>query len=178
MGKASAILLSPERTGMCTLTTHLSRIWEGLRAAVHHALLRAITALQGKLHCCQQTRLMIWWGVNIFHVTVCKHGSFHPSPRSVQTLLCIYMSPFSSWLWIFCACPFQEFWECADQGPCWTSELISEAHHIFCENVNRQIHILCQCVRLPSSQYELHRSRPEVQEVTVGEGLVVKRHIC
>lgn len=61
-----------------------------------NALLRAITTSQrGKSHCCQQARLPIWWGVNIFSVTVCKHHFF-----SSKSSLCTHSHAF---LWGHCS---------------------------------------------------------------------------
>lgn len=137
---------------------------------------------RGNSHCCQQTRLMIWWGGNIFHVTVCKHCSFHskPSLSCTHTLMHLYEPIFFLAVDSLCL-PFLRVLRMCWQGPCWTSKLISKAHHILFENVNRHIHILCQCIRLPWSQRELHCCNwPGAQEVTVGENPVIhidNRHI-
>lgn len=117
-GTVNLDLLFSAATGNLTLTTHLAGIWEGLMR--HNAQRSAesyYTLQREKAHCCQQTRLTIWWGVNIFRVTVCKHCFFHPSRPSLRTLLCIFMRPFLHDCEYSQLALFLEPKECADQGP-------------------------------------------------------------
>ena len=116
--KMNPNLFASDTAGNLTLTTHLAGIWEGLMRHNAQCSAGSFTALQReKSHCCQQTRLTIWWGVNIFSVTVCKHGFFHLSHHSVHTPLCIFMRPFLHGCKYSLLALFWELEECADQGP-------------------------------------------------------------
>lgn len=149
-------------TGNLTLTTHLAGIWEGLMR--HNAQRSAesyYTLQREKSHCCQQTRLTIWWGVNIFSVTACKHCFLHPSHPSPCTLLCIFMRPVLRGCEYFQLALLPEPEECADQGPqlsllSWFLRLTAFPGI----KVNRRTPFSCQCVCLPSGWYKLHHARP------------------
>lgn len=133
---------------------------------------RAITALQGeKSHCCQQTRLTIWWGVNIFSVAVCKHCFFSSkSSFCAHTLMHFYEAIFSMAVNIL-ACPFtgaqRMCWSGAPTEPLsWFLRLTTFSGR----NVNRHILISCWCACLPSGQYKLYQARPGAKGVLCGRG--------
>lgn len=116
--KINLDLFFSDTAGNLNFTTHLAGIWEGLMRHNAQCFAESFTALQReKSHCCQQTRLTIWWGVNIFSVTVCKHCFFHPSHHSEHTPLCIFMRPFLHGCKYSLLALFWELEECADQGP-------------------------------------------------------------
>lgn len=167
-------LFYSDTAGNLTLTTHLAGIWEGLMRHNAQCSAESFTALQReKSHCCQQTRLTIWWGVNIFSVTVCKHCFFHPSHRSEHTPLCIFMRLFLHGCKYSLLAIFWELEVCWPGAPAEPLSWFLRLTTFSGRNVNRHIHISCQCICFPSGQYKLHHAGSGQKEDSAEEGSVI-----